>query len=143
MRLVLEARASHANALTVYCRPFIKSCDLGRLLNLPNNVYGISIIGVRTSATTPYEYRHIERRRARATHFRRDGFAGIGAGASKELAKFGRRRARVNPFEYHFSVPTWEWTRDVGDCVQCQMLRCSAKRKLKTRGMFIAHNLIL
>ncbi|CAH2239501.1 jg21508 [Pararge aegeria aegeria] len=56
-------------------------------------------------------YRHIDSGgEARATHFRRDGFAGIGAGASKEVAKFGRRRARVNPFEYNFSMPTWEWT---------------------------------
>lgn len=44
---------------------------------------------------------HWRRHEARATHFRRDGFAGIGAGASN-AAKFGRRRARVNQFEYYF-----------------------------------------
>lgn len=45
-------------------------------------------------------YRH----RARATHFRRDGFAGIDAGASNATAKFGRSRARVNSFEYFFGA---------------------------------------
>lgn len=42
--------------------------------------------------------------RAHATHFRRDGFAGIGAGASNDTAKFGQRSARVNSFEYNYGV---------------------------------------
>lgn len=72
----------------------------------------IADIGVLIEVNdTMWAYRHIDSGgEARATHFRRDGFAGIGAGASKEVAKFGRRRARMNPFEYHFSMPTWEWT---------------------------------
>lgn len=77
----------------------------------------IADIGVLIEVNdTMWAYRHIDSGgEARATHFRRDGFAGIGAGASKEVAKFGRRRARVNPFEYHFSMPTWEWTNGSTD----------------------------
>lgn len=59
----------------------------------------MSIIGILIEVVDSiWAYRHIDgaaAREARATHFRRDGFAGIGAGASN-TAKFGRRRAWID-----------------------------------------------